>query len=222
MNKIVTRLRQRWLLQKLAYTLLIGICLGLAAYWMTKWIVWPLAAVTLMMGFAALVFSRSRQYQDITANKVLLHLNRQFSECEESAELVLLPSGSLTTLQQLQKTRIQPQIDTLLSTELGSHLPKYSCKSALLLSALAVLIFTLIEVLPLDLLLKAETANTRLINEAPKQSKLIRLETKSMTVTPPSYTGLTAWQTTDLNLELIAGSTVTWQFQLIGINNVNQ
>ncbi len=88
LNKIVTRLRQRWLLQKLAYTLLIGICLGLAAYWMTKWIVWPLAAVTLMMGFAALVFSRSRQYQDITANKVLLHLNRQFSECEESAELV--------------------------------------------------------------------------------------------------------------------------------------
>lgn len=222
LNKIVTRLRQRWLLQKLAYTLLIGICLGLAAYWMTKWIVWPLAAVTLMMGFAALVFSRSSQYLDITANKVLLHLNRQFSECEESAELVLLPSGSLTTLQQLQKTRIQPQIDTLLSTDLGSDLPKYSCKSALLLSALAVLIFTLIEVLPLDLLLKAETANTPLINEAPKQSKLIRLETKSMTVTPPSYTGLTAWQTTGLNLELIAGSTVTWQFQLIGINNVNQ
>jgi hypothetical protein len=222
LNKIVTRLRRRWLLQKLAYTLLIGICLGLAAYWMTKWVVWPLAAVTLMIGFTALVFSRSRQYQDITANKVLLHLNRQFSECEESAELVLLPSGSLTILQQLQKTRIQPQIDTLLSTDLGSHLPKYSCKSALLLSALAVLVFTLIEVFPLDLLLKAEIANTRLINEAPKQSKLIRLETKSMTVTPPSYTGLTAWQTTDLNLELIAGSTVTWQFQLIGINNVNQ
>jgi hypothetical protein len=209
-------------LQKLAYTLLIGVYLGLAAYWMTEWVVWPLAAVTLMIGFAALVFSRSSQYLDITANKVLLHLNRQFSECEESAELILLPSRSLTTLQQLQKTRIQPQIDTLLSTDLGLHLPRYSCKSALLLSALAVLIFTLIEVLPLDLLLKVETANATLINEAPKQSKLIRLETKSLTVTPPSYTGLAAWQTTDLNLELIAGSIVTWQLQLIGIDNVNQ
>jgi hypothetical protein len=222
LNKIVTRLRRRWLLQKLAYTLLIGVYLGLAAYWMTEWVVWPLAAVTLMIGFAALVFSRSSQYLDITANKVLLHLNRQFSECEESAELILLPSRSLTTLQQLQKTRIQPQIDTLLSTDLGLHLPRYSCKSALLLSALAVLIFTLIEVLPLDLLLKVETANATLINEAPKQSKLIRLETKSLTVTPPSYTGLAAWQTTDLNLELIAGSIVTWQLQLIGIDNVNQ
>jgi hypothetical protein len=222
LDKIVTRLRRRWLLQKLAYTLLIGVYLGLAAYWMTEWVVWPLAAVTLMIGFAALVFSRSSQYLDITANKVLLHLNRKFSECEESAELILLPSRSLTTLQQLQKTRIQPQLDTLLSTDLGSHLPRYSCKSALLLSALAVLIFTLIEVLPLDLLRKVETANTPLINKAPKQSKLIRLETKSMTVTPPSYTGLAAWQTTDLNLELIAGSIVTWQLQLIGIDNVNQ
>ena len=38
-----------------------------------------------MITFAALVFSRSQQYQNITAKKVLLHLNREFRECEESA-----------------------------------------------------------------------------------------------------------------------------------------
>ncbi len=221
LDKIVIYLRRRWLLQKLAYTLLISICVGLAIYWITEWVVLPVTAGMLLIALAALMFSRSKQYQDITANKVLRHLNRHFSECEESAELILLHSSSLSILQQLQKTRIQPQINQLLLTDLSSHLPKYSCKPAMLLSTLALLIFTLIQVIPSDLLFKAEAAKTQVINETPEPSKLIRLEAKDIIVTAPSYTGLAIRQTTDLNLELIAGSTVTWRLQVMGVKPQN-
>jgi hypothetical protein len=221
LNKIVAGLRRSWLLQKLAYTFLIGMCVGLTSYWITEWLVLPLIACLLLITLAAWVFSNSKQYQDITANKVLLHLNRQFSECEESAELVLLPIGSLTTLQQLQKNRIQPQIDKLLSSDLGSHFPKYSCKPAMLLSTVALMIFILIEVLPSDFLSKGGATNTHVINDAPKPSKFMRLETKSITVTAPSYTELATQQTKDLNLALIAESTVTWRLQISGADNLD-
>jgi hypothetical protein len=221
LDKLVAQLRRRWLLQKLAYTFLIGMCIGLVAYWITKWFIWPVAAITIMMIFAVLVFSRSQQYQNITAKKVLLHLNREFRECEESAELMLLPSDSLSTLQQMQKTRIQPQVEKLLATNLGSHLPRYSCKPAMLLSALTLLIFTLMNIIPSDVLFKTEAAPHQAITATSKPPKPIRLETKSITVTAPKYTGLTARQTTDLNLELIAGSTVTWRLQLTNFNPQN-
>jgi hypothetical protein len=194
---------------------------GLAIYSVTALIVLPLVIGVLLTALATWVFSGGKQYKNMTANKVLLHLNREFSECEESAELILRPSSALTTLQQLQKVRIQPQVDKLLCTQLDLHLPKYSCKPAILLSALVLITFTLIEVLPSDLLFKVETVNTQVIDEAPKPSKLVRLETKNITITAPSYTGLAVRQTTDLNIELMAGSTVTWQLHVNGMDNVN-
>ena len=175
----------------------------------------------LLTTLAGLLFSRNRAYQNITPNKVLLHLNREFSEFEESAELILLTHSSLTTLQQLQKSRIQPQVDKLLLTDLSTHLPRYSCKPAMLLSALVLVIYTLIEVMPSDLLIKAESAHTPVIDVVPKPSKLIRLEAKSIIVSAPSYTGLAARQTTNLNLEMIANSTVTWRLQFTDVNPQN-
>jgi hypothetical protein len=217
LNKIVARLRFRWLLQKLAYTFLIGMCAGLITYGLSDWVLLPLIANILLIALAGLVFSRGKQYQNITANKLLLHLNREFVECEESAELILLPNSSLTTLQRLQKTRIQPQLDQLLGTDLSSHLPKYSYTPAMLLSALALLIFTLNKVMPLERLFKATQVSTQIIDKAPKPSKLIKLEARSIIVTAPRYTGLAVLRTTDLNLELVAGSTVTWQLQFTGM-----
>ena len=221
LDSIVIRLRRRWLLQKLAYTFLLVLCAGLATYWITEWIVLPVIAVAVTTALAAVVFSQSKQYQNITANKVLLHLNRQFSECEESAELMLLPTRSLTTLQQLQKTRIQPKVESLLSTELSSRLPQYSYQPATLLSAAAVIIFILIELIPADYVSQLEPANTQLVSEDPKPITPIAMIAKSITVTAPSYTGLATKQTTDLNLELIAGSTVTWRLQFSGLTQQN-
>ena len=196
-------------------------CIGMITYWVTEWVLLPVIAVLLMTTLAMLMCSSSKQYQGITAKKVLQHLNRQFSECEESAELILLPNRSLTTLQQLQKKRIQPQINTILSTELGPHFPRYTCKPPLLLSGLALLIFTLNAITPSELLIETEAANTQVLGEASQLFKPIQLEAQSITVTAPSYTGLAPQQITDLNLAFIAGSTVTWQLQFTGVNEVN-
>jgi len=222
LNKIVIHLRRRWLWQKLAYTLLIGICVGIPVYWITDWVVWPITAVVLIIIFAALVYSRSKQYQDIAANKVLLHLNRQFSKCEESAELILLPNSTLTTLQQLQKNRIQPQVDKLLATGIDSHLPRYSSSKPLLLSAIALLIFTLLQIIPSGLLIETEATKTQEMRDLSKPIKPVQFEVKSITVTAPSYTGLAPQQTTDLNLAFIAGSTVTWRLQFSGVAEDNE
>jgi hypothetical protein len=221
LDNIVIRLRRRWLLQKLSCTFLLVLCAGQATYWMTEWIVLPIIAVAATTALAALLFSQSKQYQNITANKVLLHLNRQFSECEESAELILLPSSGLTTLQQLQKNRVQPKVESLLSTDLSSRLPRYSSQPATLLSAAVVLIFILIKLIPADFISQVKPANTELVNQAPKPTIPISLVTKIITVTAPSYTGLVARQTTELNLELIAGSTVTWRLQFSGLTQQN-
>jgi hypothetical protein len=221
LDKIVNQLRRRWLLQKFSYMFLVSMGAGLVSYWVTEWMVLPLIVGLLLTALTTWIFSRSKQYKNITANKVLLHLNREFSECEESAELILCPSSTLTILQQLQKARIQPQIDGLLSTQLDLHLPKYSFKPAILLSALVLTTFTLIKVLPSDLLFKAGTTLNRVIDAAPKPSQLIQLETKNITIQAPSYTGLPVKHTTDFNIELIAGSTVTWRLRFNTIDNVN-
>lgn len=218
---MVIHLRRRWLLQKFAYSLLIGLCVGLVTYWVTESVALPIIAISLIAIMAIAVLSNNKQYQNITANKVLLHLNRQFSECEESAELILLPSPSLTTLQQLQKARIRPQVDTLLSTDLRPYFPRYSSKPAWLLSVLAILIFTLVEVLPAKLLFRVEPAEAQVADEVSKYSKPIKLEAKSITIDAPRYTGLASRQTTDLNLALITGSTVTWLLQFTGVTQQN-
>lgn len=218
LDKIVTNLKRSWLLQKFAYTFLLGICFGLVTYWITKWVVLPVLGLLLITALATWLFSRTKPYQNITANKILLHLNRQFSQCEESAQLILLPNSALTTLQLLQKNRIQPKVEALLSTDLRSHLPSYSIKPAILISALVVLSFILIETLPPAVLSTTGSASTQVINDSPKVTKLFRLEATDITVTAPSYTGLEAQKTKDLNLELIAGSTVTWQLLFSGVN----
>ena len=216
LDKIVTRLRRKWLLQKLAYTFLLSLCAGLIAHWITGSVLLPLIAVSLSMVLAAAVLAQSKHYQNITANKVLLHLDRQFSECEESAELILLPSSALTTLQQLQKKRVQPIVEVLLSTDLSSRLPRYSSQPAILLSFVVTLLIILIKLIPAGFVSQVETDNTQIAKEAPNAAA-IKLVTKNITVTAPSYTGLAAIVTTDLNLELLAGSTVTWRLQFSGL-----
>ena len=112
-------------------------------------------------------------------------------------------------MQQLQKNRIQPQVDKLLTTGIDSHLPRYSSTKPLLISALALLIFTFPQIIPSGLLIETEATKTQEMSDPSKPIKPIQFEVKSITVTAPSYTGLAPQQTTDLNLAFIAGSTVT-------------
>jgi hypothetical protein len=221
LDKVVSNLRHKWLLQKVAYTFVLILCAGLVTYWCTKYILFPIIAVSIITVLAAVIFSHGKHYRSFTRNKVLLHLNRQFNECEESAQLILLPSSSLSTLQQLQKARIQPRVDSLLKTDLTSHLPKYSYKPALVLCVLAVLTFTLMKMIPSEILFQNNAETTRVAEENSKPSIPISFEVNNITVKAPSYTGIEPKQTTDLNLELIAGSTVTWQLKFTGINQQN-
>ena len=64
LDNIVIRLKRKWLLQKLAYTLLLVLCAGLATYWITEWIVLPVIAFAVTTALAAVVFSQTKQYQN--------------------------------------------------------------------------------------------------------------------------------------------------------------
>jgi hypothetical protein len=163
--------------------------------------------------FAAVIFCRSRQFLDIDANKVLLQLNRKFNDCEESAQLILQPNTSLSTLQQLQKARIQHVVERLLLTDLRPDLPKYSSTLPLALSVMTILIFLLIQAFPLNRLFHTESTPPA-IEPLQTHVKNFIIEAPHISISSPKYTGLELQSTTDLNLSLIVGSRVTWEIQI--------
>lgn len=209
----VNKIQARLLRQKLSYALLPSLCIGAAIYWSGFGLMPALLSIVVILLVTGLLVWRTKQLRDIDANSLLLHLNREFKQCEESAQLILLTDESLSLIQKLQKQRIQAVVENLLLQDLRPRLPVYSIKSPILLTVFFVFAFIIIEQkgllfkLPQD----QEITNNQSIGAVAKQNP--RLLSAQVTILPAPYTKLPNKELSKLDISLVAGSTVNWQLR---------
>jgi len=159
---------------------------------------------------------KSVRYQQITLKNLLLHLNRNYPQLHESAQLVDQDEKTLSELQKLQKRNVTSQLTRLLADNEQYLLPKLSYTKALFSYVFAALILLIayfsstwlpeanIEKTAVNSVLEAE------VNLLGSSNKL-QLKKHEIIITPPEYTQLVKRQQKELNASFIQGSVIKWQ-----------
>jgi hypothetical protein len=165
---------------------------------------------------------RSRSYRQITIENLLLHLNREFKELEESTELLSKSKDELNVLQTLQLSKVESVLTKLLNQKSVSLTPKYALKNGLIATLAATVLLVVLgfsyhqewfDGLSLISGSHTDVQSNQVDDENIAESDLI---TPSITqayiqVEPPSYVQQSKVNTDDLNLTVLSGSTVSWQ-----------
>ena len=177
--------------------------------------------VLLMCSGATLLRLNSLKYKQVTLNTLLLHLNRHYSQLQESAHLITADIKELSVLQKLQKKRVLTQIDLLISDEQSSLLPIISDKNAIIsfCVALIILVFLSFNSIWLPLLSnESNRENETVISEEGTTISAVELllVESEVTIIPPSYTQLQQALKNDLNVNAVAGSVVHWNLVFNG------
>ncbi|WP_289029329.1 hypothetical protein [uncultured Paraglaciecola sp.] len=213
LKALVTTIRRRALLQRLAYSLVCVVVVWAGFYLTLGLNIWLYVILACMpLGFCWQL-TRTSKYQRISDKAVLQHINREFPECEESAHLIVVPDESLNLLQRLQKARITSKVAALLAKDLSTELPRYPAPIAI-----AITVFVLLAVIAIKFVgtQSSLSAPSKVIAlpQGVESTASIKIESSVISIQPPTYTGLPKVETTDFNLQLVTGSNVTWQLTL--------
>jgi hypothetical protein len=143
-------------------------------------------------------FKGQTQWAKITNANIAEHLNRHFTQLEESCRLLLEPSTGDGVLQRLQRQKVEQALVYLHKQGLlTKSLPSMRYKAPILW----VLAGVALHFVPLDY-------NTEKRYISPS------LQATTITVTPPAYTGLPQSQFNEGNIEIIEGSQVQWRLTM--------
>ncbi|NOT08084.1 MAG: hypothetical protein HOP28_07755 [Gemmatimonadales bacterium] len=176
----------------------------------------PLAArviPALLLGSVAAVIIRWRSSREpVDEETIARHLNREFTEAEESAELFLRAASELTLLEQLQRGRVGPRIEPILERLV---LPD-TWRKRLLLAAGTGLLLTIglvggraLGAAPMDA--GVRSPGSSVAAATPPKIDRVRIE-----IVPPAYTRLPVRRAEQLDLDVEEGSKVTWTFSVSG------
>ena len=84
------------------------IALDFILYWLNLSNIYQVTIFFFIIIFLLLIITKASRYKDITVENLILHLNRQYQQLEESMQLVFIEEHLLTNLQLLQKKRVIP------------------------------------------------------------------------------------------------------------------
>lgn len=180
-----------------------------------------LAAVTLliMSGWRLL---QSARYKTINSSNVLLHLNRQYPELEESAQLVLQDEDRLPLLQKLQRQKISQMLAVLLSQQQTRDDDKLKPNKAIGLNIVSLLIIFLLW------FLSSTTLSVKSLQQGSNDPlNAIELELPIVyqfnpivvEVFPPDYTEQPMSTGSSMDVAVLEGSKIKWQLELSNSSN---
>ncbi|MFT4926077.1 MAG: hypothetical protein ACI8WB_002175 [Phenylobacterium sp.] len=146
-----------------------------------------------------------QQHKKLTLNNLVLHLNREFAELEESCQLLLKP---VSGLQKLQQQQIQQVLHTLAQNkQLTKSLPPLRYRLSLVLFLSAAIIHFVAGKIDLSIeIIGTEAAITDTVSEPTLLSTTIMVQ-------PPAYTRLPSSSFSEGDIEITEGSTVQWQLK---------
>ncbi|TQV72411.1 hypothetical protein FLL45_19575 [Aliikangiella marina] len=172
--------------------------------------------------FSLSLLLKRQSYRAISLENFLEHLNRQFSEYQESAQLVNQPNEQLSLLKQIQKKFVYNLIERDISNgQIKKVLPAWPWKDFLIpLVALIISLLVSWYVVPKFSSEEFTSRNSEPEKLSQQDDKLApKLTSSLIQITPPQYTKLPSIELEDLNLEILEGSQVEWSVQFNSQNN---
>ena len=173
--------------------------------------IFALVVFGLTSSIAYLYLIKSARYRAINDENILFHLNRQFPQLNESAQLVIKKREQLNVLQQLQQQRVLITLAHIVKSS-EEIVPKAKVKSAFLYSCLIVILFSFtLHLLTNSALL--EKQNLPVVNEqlTERSQAKILLQSRQVSIDAPAYTQQASVDSDSLDISLIEGSLVTWR-----------
>ena len=151
-------------------------------------------------------------YRLVNVKAMAEHFNRRFPELEESLALVL--KKDLTSLAKLQRNSVAKKFLSIEDARLESQLKlSFQIKDALLVNVLVITIASSLFLLNSSHKLEvSQSDDANLITSQENESPSVQLD--SILVQPPKYTGRSSFETKDLNLKVLQGSTINWKFRV--------
>ncbi len=163
------------------------------------------AIAGLATSIAVILFLGLNRIKD---TNIVRFLNRRYPELEESADLVLATPEVLTTLQRIQRNKVARRFSELYPT---IRFPHHAGRAiAALMAALALAIAA-------NSFSREDSA--RAVDEDTRETTVsettpplpIGVDTIAVNITPPAYTGLKSWSTTNPNVDVPEGSRLRWE-----------
>ena len=205
LRRLRRRLRLRRALRAAAVGLLAGALLGILNIGGTAAAVSALMTAALMWAIQSI---RGRQHWP-DAHALLEHLNRKYPQFEESAQLLAAESSDGSAIADIQRRRVEHIWHARVSHE--DWLPALEARVPALLSLLAIVVYLLTD--PINALLTQKLPGPLSYRNEPGMDGLPALVSAEISVTPPAYTAMPASTTTNLDLDVIEGSRVTWSLR---------
>ncbi len=172
-----------------------------------------LLVAALVMGF---YYVRRRPLRWSTAT-FTRYLNRRVPAFEESAGLWLQPETKLSTLQRLQRKRVEPVWETLQRSQ-QSWLPAVDWRGPLAVIGLGVLLggahALWVMLAPPSDAVAVSTDDPMTASALLGYPLLLRID-----VEPPPYTQLPAFSTTQANVSVPEGATLRWYYQGVALTD---
>lgn len=204
----------------LANSLSVASSLGLfvftSAYWWNSGLAFITALVSVIISL--LLTLRKKNYWKVNSSDFLEHINRHFSEYQESAQL-LERTTALTSLQLVQKKRIENQFNRDLDAgRLRNLQPQFNFVLPLLLLFLSLVSYSISDDLHSIYSDLISSSGKKGVNiDSPEKGLLAKSSPSviahKVLIQPPSYTEKTTTIASQLDFEAIQGSSITSQIE---------
>lgn len=171
-------------------------------------VILQIAVPVLLFTSIILISIYKRGLSKLELHHVASYLSSLYPSLQESTDLLVKDSHSLTNLQALQRARVEKEFE-LLKNDLKLPHRLGATSLLLLISLMSSLLFYLAE----PIYSTSEETNLRSFLEAPAtlgDSLLIQLEEVKLHTQAPAYTGIQAGYATSLNTKVPEGSKLTW------------
>ena len=165
-----------------------------------------------------LIWNFLAHLKNTSVEHIVRHLDRTVPELEESSALIIIEESSLSVLQRMQKDRLVKAIPHLCKQEL---LPRKALKSAWVLFSTSILIAAIaMAVTPMDLFNRNDDTGVDLWltfespNDQTSDITPLKVESITIQIIPPFYTGNPHRTISEFNVEAEEGSVVKWNLRL--------
>jgi len=203
------KLKQRYMLLRGSEIAFVSVAAGILTFALVSFVSVDLLlrisiSGSLTLGVIAWMIFHYRLHR-LNHNFFTSYLNRHFQQMNESADLLLIDEGDLSSLQQLQKKKVLDLFDSIFPEV---KLPHHLFRSFGVLVICAMISIGLSSLTFSNKSKKVSQFSKEIRPDKSPSAAFVR--SLSVSVTPPSYTGHSSFETTDFNLVCPEGSRVDW------------
>lgn len=165
----------------------------------------------------AAIFTLKLRPWELTLDRIISFVDREVDALEYSSGLLIFPQAQLSGLAQLQQQRVAGQLDE----QIKIIKPETNLLRAAIITVTLILLgFLLYQFEVLDKFMSSQPGveQEKVIIFKPADSTAAKnpqpvLENQKVTISYPEYTGFPSFTTTNMDIEALEGSRITWQIQ---------